>query len=713
MSSQAATAAPATPRDRLLEAAAVVGGLYVAAYLAATLVIDPAGRAGLLLGDGVFLVAPLVAAPLMGLAAWRMRGPYRRFWAVMALSSSLWVAGDALWVADVVLLHRVPSPSLPDVFLIGSLLLIPVAALAGFGSPLRHWRELLDMSIVLGAIGYAGYVFLQKPYLSQGLSGAAMAAVVESGLDTIAALVVLGAAVPVYRLLPLSMKLLVAGILTHAAGYAVYSHLVATGAYQEGSWVLTGWQLAAVLSILASLVALRRDEPAAVPRADPNRELSTWTVIGGLILVLAVIAVRSDGLRLDREAVFVGLAAITAVVLRLRVAVRDRELLAERLEQALKEQRRLAITDPLTGLPNRRVFDRRLEEAAAEALDGGPPIGVLIIDVDHFKAVNDGFGHPVGDHALRQVAARLTAVLRAGDTIVRMGGEEFAVLAGGVTQSSLTDLAERCRRAVACDPIEINGFSIPLTTSIGGACLPSHSTHPDGVVHAADRALYEAKKTGRNRSHVGAAGSPRRVLPMPESGALAYLTALADRLDGEQSRHEHSMAMIGVAARLCEVLGLGSDQRRRCLAAARLHDVGKVGVPRHILTKAGPLTDAERDIMRDHVRIGVELLRSCAETRDIAPIVGEHHERMDGGGYPIGKTGPEISVEARILQVADAWTAMLADRPYRAALSPEQAHRELVEGAGYQFDERVVAAMLQLLDDGAFDLRPQDTDRAA
>jgi putative nucleotidyltransferase with HDIG domain len=279
-----------------------------------------------------------------------------------------------------------------------------------------------------------------------------------------------------------------------------------------------------------------------------------------------------------------------------------------------------------------------------------------------------------------------------------MGGEEFAVLAPGITLASIGVLAERCRHAVCASPIAVDGVSIPVTISLGAACMPGHAQHADELLRVADRALYEAKANGRNVVHVGFAGSPQRSIPIPETGAVGWLEALADRLDSEQACQEHSIAMVELADLLCKRTGASVAVRRRCLSAARLHDIGKVATPHHILIKPGPLTTAETLIMRDHVRAGVEILYACPQTRDIATIVGDHHERIDGGGYPNGKRGNEISIEAQIISVADAWTAMLSDRPYRAALSTGEACEQMLNGAGTQFEGSIVAALLDIVD---------------
>jgi putative nucleotidyltransferase with HDIG domain len=178
---------------------------------------------------------------------------------------------------------------------------------------------------------------------------------------------------------------------------------------------------------------------------------------------------------------------------------------------------------------------------------------------------------------------------------------------------------------------------------------------------------------------------------------LRYLEGLADEVDLHHREPGLSLAMLELAAKLCEALGLDPPQRRRCLVAARLHDIGKIGVPKRILGKAGPLTDEEWSVMREHVRLGVDMLLRCPETRDAAAVVADHHERPDGRGYPAGKSGAEISVEAGIVSVLDAWTAMLAEAPYKRRRSPQEAERELLSGRGTQFDVHVVDALLRIV----------------
>jgi diguanylate cyclase len=151
-----------------------------------------------------------------------------------------------------------------------------------------------------------------------------------------------------------------------------------------------------------------------------------------------------------------------------------------------------------------------------------------------------------------------------------------------------------------------------------------------------------------------------------------------------------------------EQLGLYPDDVQRLRLAGILHDVGKIGVRGSILAKPGPLTKVEMEEMRGHPEIGARIVRNAGLT-DIALWIGAHHERPDGGGYPLALTDSEFPLQAKILAVGDAFEAMTNDRAYRSAMTPEQAREELQLNAGTQFDSRVVEAFLSLLDGGAFE----------
>jgi diguanylate cyclase (GGDEF)-like protein len=196
-------------------------------------------------------------------------------------------------------------------------------------------------------------------------------------------------------------------------------------------------------------------------------------------------------------ALAVGLVVIQAARRR-DEALRLAQARTRQLEEAHAEALRRSREDPLTGIFNRRHFGEALASELARARRGGAPPALLLLDLDHFKAVNDAHGHLTGDAVLCATAERIASVLRSSDCLARWGGEEFAILAPDIDADGAVALAERARLTLTERPIEVDGLSIRLTLSVGVAIAVREDT-PDGLVHAADRALYEAKRAGRNR----------------------------------------------------------------------------------------------------------------------------------------------------------------------------------------------------------------------
>jgi HD-GYP domain-containing protein (c-di-GMP phosphodiesterase class II) len=184
------------------------------------------------------------------------------------------------------------------------------------------------------------------------------------------------------------------------------------------------------------------------------------------------------------------------------------------------------------------------------------------------------------------------------------------------------------------------------------------------------------------------------------------LTATVDVLAGtlglrDGHTGEHSDRVVVLARRIGQRLDLVGAQLRDLEYAARLHDIGKVGVPDAVLHKAGPLADDEWQVIRGHAAWGAELVGRIPGLEGVARIVRHHHERFDGDGYPDGLTGAEIPLASRILTVSDAYVAMTEDRPYRRARPGFEVDRELRDGSGSQFDPEVVTGLREVVRRGA------------
>ena len=327
-------------------------------------------------------------------------------------------------------------------------------------------------------------------------------------------------------------------------------------------------------------------------------------------------------------------------------------------------------------------------EAAAAALRGsqrrGESAALVLVDIDGFRALNGRRGAAAGDEALAAVAARLRELVRGGDVVGRTGADELAVVMPGANLSGARGVAERL--------VAILEQAGPVTVSAGIA-VDGGTGQLDGLMADASAILERARIAGGGR-----VGAPGRIpTPEPSRGAIGALAlALSERDRGTGEHAEQVVALAGAVARR---MNLDAEEVERIAAAALLHDIGKVAVADSVLSKPGPLNDEEWEIMRGHTIVGERILRAVPGLGPVARMVRHGHERFDGNGYPDGLRGEEIPLGSRIVLVCDAYDAMTSPRPYREALSREQAVAELAAHAGTQFDPRVVDALVGYLDD--------------
>ncbi len=429
-------------------------------------------------------------------------------------------------------------------------------------------------------------------------------------------------------------------------------------------------------------------------RAIPEDSLAggPWFVVAAAPAASALSLALAPG---EAAIVVLGLVLLLAagVGFRRARAVEAEELAAE--QHARAEAERLSRIDALTGLFNRRHAMETLEHELARAGRQGSAVGIVMIDADHFKRVNDVQGHAGGDAVLVELARRLRNGVREWDVVARVGGEEFCVIAPGVdSEQVVADLGERLRLAVGERPIEIaSGVSLAVTISAGATLAYDGHGSAEQAIERADRALYAAKRRGRDRvcrfSELDQ-GDLRAEQPACVSLAEA-LAGAGDLREGVTPRHSEQVAEL--AAAVAERLGLSGGEVLAARLGGWLHDVGKIAVPDEILTKPGPLTDGEWQTMRTHPVVGAELLVNFPELTIARAAVRHHHERYDGAGYPDGLAGEEIPIEARIVGAVDAYSAMTSARPYQPARSGDEAVAELRRCAGAHFDASVVEAL--------------------
>ncbi len=371
-----------------------------------------------------------------------------------------------------------------------------------------------------------------------------------------------------------------------------------------------------------------------------------------------------------------------------------------------------ATRDRLTGVPNRESLLRTLTGEVERAARHSKPLSVAFMDIDRFKAINDTYGHRIGDGVLQQLAGLITRSIRASDIFGRYGGEEFMLILPETTPEDAFGIAEELREMVMRRPLSVaSGVLVDATISIGVAGGHSTELQVDRLVDAADAAMYVAKSEGRNRSFLFGSVTDesvvRRAAITPErrdaaaaigrwasaSAAQALASVLAPQ-PHHRGRPSDMIAALSIGVALH--MGLSRVELDRIRVAALLHDLGKLALPGEILDKPASLTDVEWQVVGEHPRIGQVILEQATSMRDAVPIVLHHHERYDGTGYPHGLRGEEIPLGARIVAVADAYHAMVHERPYKSALTHGQALTELRRHAASQFDPTVVEVFIAI-----------------
>jgi diguanylate cyclase (GGDEF)-like protein len=339
--------------------------------------------------------------------------------------------------------------------------------------------------------------------------------------------------------------------------------------------------------------------------------------------------------------------------------------------RARRRSHRDATTDALTGLGNRRKLFADMESGVA-ALDRREPLTVGMFDLDSFKQYNDTFGHPAGDALLARLGGRLAAVVGDRGSAYRIGGDEFVIV-------TPEDDGERTL-AAAQAALSERGAGYAVGCSRGSARILSGITL-EQALHVADQRLYSNKPARGARSGSEAKDALMQVLAERDGSLVLHLEHVA-------TLAELTAAELDLAPRDVELTRL----------AAELHDVGKAAIPESILDKAGALDAAERLLVERHSAIGERIVDAAPTLEAIGPIVRAAHERPDGNGYPDGLLLDQIPISSRIIAVVDAFDAMTSDRPYRDALSFEQAVAELRLHTATQFDPEVVAAFVAVIE---------------
>ena len=382
-------------------------------------------------------------------------------------------------------------------------------------------------------------------------------------------------------------------------------------------------------------------------------------------------------------------------------------------------------TDSLTGLANHKHLQEELHEQIQSAENKGTVLSVLIVDVANISRINRDLGHAKGDEVIKTVAQKIKQNIRNTDFAGRYGGDEIAVIMPNTSSDEAKYIAEYLSYVISCVYVDDVG---PIKVSMGISTYPKSSESQEKLLVLAEQAMYISKGKSqelgnckvitsedynfwddealkcfaevltKKHAQIGVQFEDELINKfhneqiISNSHLLDVVTSLANTIDAKDTYTKgHSTFVSRYSEALAKAIGLPEAEVERIRLGALLHDIGKIGIPENVLRKPTMLTDEEWEIMKQHPVIGAEKVLAPNESlRDLIPMVKYHHEHWDGSGYPYGLKGEEIPLSARIVAIADAYHALVSDRPYRKGLGVEKACEILKLGANVQWDKELV-----------------------
>lgn len=389
------------------------------------------------------------------------------------------------------------------------------------------------------------------------------------------------------------------------------------------------------------------------------------------------------------QVVLITLSAATVCAVLLYFIFRSaQQRLSRQTIQLLEAARR----DPLTGVLNHGAIVETLTRDVA-AIGGTGGVGVALIDIDNFGPLNDTYGHPAGDRTLIEVSRLLVSILPPDSVFGRYGPDEFLVIATGADVGTIETTLERLHAALVDLAMQFGASErLPVTLSTGICFYPTNGESVTTLLSVLAVTLDEAKAGGGDAIRVAEARPPEPGYTKTFD-VLQGLIIAVDTKDRYTRRHSEDVARY--ADFIAGLLDLDRETSQALHAAGLLHDIGKIGIPDHILRKPGSLTEDEYAIVKQHVALGDMIVRDLPNIDLIRAGIRHHHERWDGKGYLHRLAGEDIPLIARVLAVGDAFSAMTTTRPYRKALTVEEALTRLEDAAGSQLDEAIAIRFVE------------------
>ena len=400
------------------------------------------------------------------------------------------------------------------------------------------------------------------------------------------------------------------------------------------------------------------------------------------------------------------------------------------LFQAVKEQ---AITDGMTGLYNRRYFEEFIKKEAIRANRQNQQFTVIGIDLDHLKQINDVYGHNYGDIAIKAIAEVLKSSCRSIDVAARMGGEEFNLILPGVDSQGGMVVAERIRRAIESVSLDKIGH---ITASLGVATYMEHSDDVDELLEVVDHTMYESKRNGRNRVTLAQPASDvswqdvaintfvdiltKHRIPIDNKTSNKLTKKLQEMNINNEMLYQVSDALVAtynpehapgitkkkvlLASLIAKRFDLPKENVDKLKIAVLLYDIGNTMLPKELLGKTEPLSEEDKQSIKQHPLIAArDILKPISSVVDVIPIIEKHHENWNGTGYPAKLAGENIPIESQIILIVDSYFALLEKRPYRQAMSKEDAIKTIMEDSNSKWSARLANEFADVIKEEVLD----------
>lgn len=419
-----------------------------------------------------------------------------------------------------------------------------------------------------------------------------------------------------------------------------------------------------------------------------NRGVIVSIFASGIILSIDISFVGNSPVNVyfQNDLILAGVFVLTAWTLGFYVKTEN---------EHINELQKLVNEDGLTGVYNHRYFYDKLREKMHISEVENKKLSLIFMDIDYFKHYNDLYGHQRGDEALKKIGDILKELAREEDIVARYGGEEFAVILPDTSEKEATIIAEKIRVKIEKTYFDgqENQPNSNFTVSVGISVFPDKAENELDLVKYADDALYRAKFFHKNRveTYISVLDELKRDLKEEENGLVTSIKTLISVINAKDKyTYSHVERVVVYSRLMAKKLNLSENEKKQLIYGAYMHDIGKINIPNEILTKKMRLSKEEWEILQQHPKDGVEIIKSVSSLKNVVPLILYHHERYDGNGYPCGLKENDIPYLARVLTVIDSFDAMTSSRPYNKRKTYEEGIEELKKCSGTQFDPEIV-----------------------